>query len=298
MKLLVGMATGMGLLLGAASPASAGMAPDPRPGDTFLGKSNGVAYVEDADFAAGAEYLEVEAACPDVPGDWKVAGGGFQVSGGADSTHRVAGSHPADLLDFYGDNDLIRDDYWRTAAGVSVGSTVTSYAICTKWSGLKYKSKAVPDSPSGERSHVAKCGRGKISGGGGSISTADSYVSSMFPRKGKRWKFSAFDTIGGIGGMNNYVICARNRDFQIFKDEVSVPAGGSSVLLAAECFPGQSVVGGGAKSSGAPGTLSLRASQPYDTADLDSIPSNGWAVRAFSTDPGVQTLKVYAICHA
>jgi hypothetical protein len=288
----------MGLLLSAASIASAGMAPDPRPGDTYLGKSNGVSYVEDADFAAGADYLEVRAACPDVPGKWKVSGGGFGVSGGADATHQVAGSHPADLLDVYGDDDLILDDYWRVAAGVSIGTTVTSYAICTKWSGLKYKNKPVPNSDTGERTHTVKCGRGQISGGGGSISTADSYVSSMFPKKkGKQWKFSAFDTIGGIGGMDNYVICARGQTFQTVKDNVTVPAGASSVLLAAQCFPGQSVVGGGAKSSGAPGALSLRESRPYDTTDVDSIPSNGWAVRAFSTDPGTQTLRVYAICY-
>ena len=297
MKLLAGMATGMWLLLGAAPVANGGMAPDPRPGDTVLGKSGGITYVSDPDFAAMATFTETGATCPDVPGRWRIAGGGFDVTGGADSTQTVASSAPADMLDDYGDNDLFRDDFWRVSAGVSVGTTVTSYAICTKWSGLKYKDKSVPNSPSGERSHVVKCGRGKVSGGGGGISTADSYVSSMFPKKRKRWKFSAYDTVGGIGGMNNYVICARNRKFQIVKDEVSVPAGGSSALLAAECFPGQSVVGGGAKSSGAPGTLSLRASRPYDTSDLDGIPSNGWAVRAFSTDPGVQTLKVYAICH-
>ena len=34
----------------------------------------------------------------------------------------------------------------------------------------------------------------------------------MFPKKFNQWKFSAYDTIGGIGGMNNYVVCVRNRD--------------------------------------------------------------------------------------
>ncbi|HYH61352.1 MAG TPA: hypothetical protein VD766_05760 [Solirubrobacterales bacterium] len=282
-----------------ALPASAGMAPDPRPGDTLLGKSGGVAYVSDPDFAAMATSTETGAACPDTPGKWRIVGGGFSLVGGADASQRVASSAPADLLDLYGDDDLKRDDFWRIAAVVSVGTTVTSYAICTKWSGLKQKEVTVPDSDSGERSHVAKCGPGKkVSGGGGGISTSDSYVSSMFPKnKSRRWKFSAYDSIGGIGGMHNYVVCARDRDFQIVKDEVSVPAGASSVLFAAECFPGQSVVGGGAKSSGAPGTLSLRASQPYDSSDPDAIPSNGWEARAFSTDPGSQTLRVYAICH-
>ena len=269
---------------------------DPRPGDEALGKSNGVAYVSDPEFAPGAAFIDATAGCPGLPGPWRLTGGGFQVTGGADSSQVVASSTPNDLASSFGDKDVRPDDYWRVSAGVSVGTTVTSYAICTKWSGLKHKRIEVPDSASGERAHVAKCNRGRISGGGGSISTSESYVSSMFPRKKRRWKFAAFDTIGGIGGMSNYVICARGRDFQIVKDTVGVPAGASSALLAAECFPGQSVVGGGAKSSGAPGTLSLRESRPYDTADPDETPSNGWAVRAFSTDPGAQPLKVFAIC--
>jgi hypothetical protein len=299
MRRLAGIVAGAVAFLGTVALAGAGGATDPRPGDALLGKDGGVAYVSDPEFAAAASSVQAATACPNLPSSkWRIVGGGFSLVGGADSGQLVAGSHPADLDDEeFGDDDLALDDWWRVSADVSIGTTVTSYAICTKWDKLKYKNKAVPNSPSGERSHVVKCGRGKVSGGGGSISTSNSYVSSMFPRKGKRWKFSAYDTTGGIGGMNNYVICARGRDFQIVKDEVSVPAGGSSVLLAAECFPGQSVVGGGAKSSGAPGTLSLRASQPYDTSDPDSIPSNGWAVRAFSTDPGAQTLKVFAICH-
>jgi hypothetical protein len=118
----------------------------------------------------------------------------------------------------------------------------------------------------------------------------------MFPKGKRKWRFAAWDGAGGNGGMFTYFVCVPDREFQIIKDQVTVPAGGSSVLLAAECFPGQRVVGGGAKSSGAPGTLSLRESRPYDTSDADEIPSDGWSVRAFSTDPGSQTLKVFAIC--
>ncbi len=284
------------LLCAMAVPASAGLSPDPRLGDTLLGKSNGIAYVSDPDFAAAATFVDVQTACPDTPGPWRIASGGFSLVGGADSTQQVASSIPADLDDMYGDNDTKLDDFWRLSADVSVGTTATSYAICTKWSGLKQKRVPVPDSPSGERKVVTKCGKGQVSGGGGSISTTDSYVSSMAPRGAKRWRFAAFDTTGGIGGMDNYVVCARDRDFQIFKDSAGVPAGGSSVLVVAECSLGESVVGGGAKSSGAPGTLSLRASQPYDSSDPDTIPSNGWVVRAFSTDPGAQELTSYAIC--
>src|SRR5215210_1313982 len=121
MKFSVGMAAGLSIFLGASAAANAGMAPDPRPGDTLLGKSDGISYVTDADFAAMATFTETGAACPNDPGKWRIAGGGFEVTGGADATQVVASSIPADLLDVYGDNDLKMDDYWRVSAGVSVG---------------------------------------------------------------------------------------------------------------------------------------------------------------------------------
>jgi hypothetical protein len=58
------------------------------------------------------------------------------------------------------------------------------------------------------------------------------------------------------------------------------------------------VVGGGVKTSGAPGTLSLRVSAPADDGDVDDIPQNGWVVRAYNTDPGFQKITAYAICSA
>jgi hypothetical protein len=158
------MAAGVALALGGLDSASAGMAPDPRPGDTVLGKANGLTYVSDADFANMQTSTETGATCPDVPGKWRIAGGGFSIEGGADSTQVLGGSTPTDMLDLYGDNDLEMDDFWRVSATVSVGTTVTSYAICTKWDDLKYKRIDVPDSASGERSHIVKPRRRESAG--------------------------------------------------------------------------------------------------------------------------------------
>src|SRR5687767_7037839 len=131
MKAWAGIVAGIGALA-LASSADAGMAPDPRPGDTVLGKSDGISYVSDPDFAAMQTSLEGGAACPETPGKWRVIGGGFELTGGADSTQRVASSTPQDLLDLYGDDDLITDDFWRIGAVVSVGTTLTTYATCAK----------------------------------------------------------------------------------------------------------------------------------------------------------------------
>jgi len=296
MKLFAGMATGLGLLLGVVPVANGGMAPDPRPGDTFLGKSDGISYVSDPDFAAMAMSLEGGAACPDAPGKWRVTGGGFELSGGADATQRIVSSAPSDLLDLYGDDDSVRDDFWRIGAVVSVGTTLTTYVTCAKWDSIKQKGIEVPGSSSGERKHVAKCGRGEISGGGGSIGSSNSYVSSMFPKSLTRWSFKAFDGVGGIGGMNNYIVCVRNRDFEREKRAFTAPANASSDIITATCPANRSVVGGGVKSGGAPGDLSLRTSKPADDGDVDDIPQNGWSVRAYNTTSDEQAITAFAIC--
>ena len=295
MKLLVGMATGIGLLL-VVPVTNAGMAPDPRPGDTVLGKSDGITYVSDPDFAAMAMSLEGGATCPDVPGKWRVTGGGFELSGGADATQRIASSAPSDLLDLYGDDDLVRDDFWRIGAVVSVGTTLTTYVTCAKWDSIKQKAVEVPDGSASERKHVAKCGRGQISGGGGGIGSSNSYVSSMFPKSLTKWSFRAFDGVGGPGGMNNYFVCVRNRDLTRESRAFTAPANASSDIITATCPANRSAVGGGAKSGGDPGALSLRTSMPADDGDADDIPQNGWAVRAYNTTAQEQDIKAFAIC--
>lgn len=297
MKLLVGMATGMGFLLGAAAVANGGMAPDPRPGDTLLGKSDGIAYVSDPDFAAGAMSLEGGAACPNAPGRWRVTGGGFELVGGTDATLRVGSSSPSDLLDFYGDDDLLLDDFWRIGAVVSAGTTLTTYATCAKWDSIKQKRVEVPDSSSGERKHLAKCRRGEISGGGGAIGSSNSYVSSMFPKSLTRWSFRAFDGVDGVGGMNNSIVCVRDRDLTLEQTAVATaPANGSSGTVTTGCPANRSVVGGGIKSGGVPGALSIRVSKPADNGDADEIPQNGWSVRALNTTAEEQDVWAYAIC--
>jgi hypothetical protein len=228
-----------------------------------------------------------------------VVGGGFGLAGGADATQRVASSTPSDLYTEYGDPDSQLDDFWRIGATASVGTTLTTYAICAKWDGMKQKRIEVPDSPTGSRKNVVKCGNGKtISGGGGSIGSSNSYTSSMFPKRASRWERRVFDGVGGIGGMANYVVCVPEKDFVITKVKENVNGGVSSDVVVAECPDGRGVVGGGAKTSGPAGTLSLRDSRPVDIGDGDGIPQNGWAARAYNTDPGVQKLTAYAICLA
>ena len=296
MKQLVGVGAAIAVALAAAAPAGAGMAPDPRPGDVALGKSDGIAYVSDPDFAAAAMSLEGGAACPDAPGKWRVTGGGFELSGGADATQRVLGSAPSDILDVYGDNDSKSDDYWDVSAVVSIGTTLETYATCAKWDVIRPKRIDVPNSSSGERKHVARCKRGKISGGGGGIGSGGSYVSSMFPKSLTRWSFKALDAADGAGSVDAYVVCVRGQDLTRVKSTTPVPPSASSPEVTAECPAGRSVVGGGAKSSDVPGALSLRATRPVDDGDAGAVPEDGWAVRAHNTTAAPQELTAFAIC--
>ena len=276
--------------------APAGMAPDPRPGDTLLGKEGGLAYVSDAEGVTNPEYTEALAACPQTPGPWRIAGGGFQISGSEpESGFTLSASRPLDLLDAYGDNDDDNDDYWQASGDAPLTSTFESFAVCAKSNRLKQKRLDVPDSPSSDRSVTFRCSRGRISGGGGFIATSDSFISSIFPADGKRWKVRLFDTVGGNGGMEAWVICARGFDLDIRRDSSRVPAGESRASFV-RCPSGSHVIGGGAKSTGAADAMNLYASYPLDLTDPGVAPDDAWQANAYNRSATAKKIKAYVIC--
>ena len=279
-----------------ASPALAGMAPDPRPGDTLLGKEGGLAYVSDPETATDPGLTQAYAACPDAGGPWRLTGGGLVTSGSdPESGFEIKASRPLDMLDLYGDDDSELDDYWDASVKVPVDSTVEAFAICAKWDRLKQKHVDVPDSPTGNRTATNQCARGKVSGGGGFIATTGSYISSMYPKGDNRWRLSLVDAIGGIGGMGNYLICARGQDLRVRVDSVQVPVGESRAAFV-RCESGEHVTGGGGRSAGAPGAMNLYTSYPLDLGDSDEAPDDAWQANAYNRSASPKKLKAYAIC--
>ena len=294
-----GISCGLGALITWAffvSPASAGMAPDPRPGDTLLGKAGGLAYVNDPETVTNPDFTNALAACPNAGGQWRLTGGGFQVTGqDAESSFTVAVSRPLDMLDLYGDDDEDYDDYWDTYTASPVGSVFTSFAICTKSEAIRHKREDPGDHSSGNRSAREHCSKGKVVGGGGFIATSDSFLGSTYPRSESQWRIRVFDTIGGIGGMEIWVICARGMPVSIAEKSVEVPPGEARAVVA-RCDAGEHVTGGGVNGSRVASDMNLYGSYPIDLGDPDAIPDDGWQGNAYNRSGVPKVLRAYAIC--
>jgi hypothetical protein len=277
-------------------PAQAGMVPDPRPGDEFLGKEGGLAYVVDAETVTNSSYTEANAACPQAGGAWRVVGGGFEVQGAPpESERRLSASRPLDMHDSYGDDDDELDDFWQTSIAAPLASTLETYAICSRWARVKQRFVSVPNGPSGERQATNRCARGELSGGGGFIATSGSFISSMYPKDESRWTLELADALGGIGGMGNYWVCVRGEDLRLGAASESVPSGEAGAAFV-RCDNGRHVTGGGARAGGAPSAMNLFASYPVDLGDPDDAPDDAWLVGAYNRSASAKTLKAYAIC--
>lgn len=279
-----------------AAPAQAGMAPDPRPGDTLLGKEGGLAYVSDPETVTNPEFTAALAACPSAGGRWRITGGGFQIAGlMPESMFTLSASRPLDLLDAYGDDDDDFDDYWQSSADAPAGSTLESFAICARSDRLKHKRLDVPDSSSSDRMATLECSRGKVVGGGGFIATSNSFITSLYPGGDDRWKVRLHDVLGGIGGMEAWAVCWRGQDVTVRSERVDVPAG-DALSAFARCRAGEHVTGGGAKAAGAADATNLYASYPVDLGDSDSAPDDGWQGSIYNRSASAKKLKAFAVC--
>lgn len=282
--------------LALAGVAVAGMAPDPRPGDTLLGKEGGFAYVSDPETVSNPDFTAARAACPDAGGEWRITGGGLVIRGPMpESTFTVTSSRPLDLLDLYGDDDDDNDDYWEGSVDAPVASTLETFAICAKSQRIKHIRLDVPDSPTADRKVALSCSERRVVGGGGFIATSNSFISSLYPAGLKRWKLSLFDFQGGIGGMESWVVCARGIDTTIRTDQVNVPPGEARTAFA-RCHSDEHVTGGGAKAAGAADATNLYASYPVDTGDNDDATDDAWRAGSYNRSAAPRKLKAYAIC--
>ncbi len=278
-----------------AGQALAGSAPDPRPGDKVLGTKGGITYVSDTEHVTNPAFADALAACPNAGGRSRILGGGIRIAGlSPDVT--IKASRPLDLADFFGDPDTVNDDYWETSAAAPVGTPLTSYAICAKFKGLKYKTIAFPDQPTGVRLSTGSCSAGrKVTGGGGFIATTGSRITSMYPSAADKWSVGAFDAIGGLGGTTLDFVCMKSRHLKTVTAKRTLPAGGAS-FKSAVCPAKSHVVGGGALLDGGPLTSALNSSYPADTDDRGKTPDDGWTAIGFNDGAAPEKLKVFAIC--
>ena len=72
----------------------------------------------------------------------------------------------------------------------------------------------------------------------------------------------------------------------------------SAATVKVSCPTDQHVVGGGEKLTGTQSTGRLIGSFPYDDADKDKIPDDGWQAKVYNLGGGPKMLTGFAICVA
>lgn len=277
-----------------------GVQQDPNAGDDVLGIAGGLRYSSDAtafDVVSGSAFAEAGCGGP----LWHLIGGGSRAGGPPDQAWHSAG-RPIDFTDA----DDAGDDGWYSGAQGPSSAELTSYAICIRDQTLLYRSKSVPDSPSGLRSGSTNCGaeRWHVTTGSTFIQTTGSWTNASYPSDDDdpgrapddAWAGRVFDTLGGTGGFSMYQVCVRGVMPRYVRDMSVVVGTGTSEVRRVGCRASEHVVGGGARLSGPADEGRLLATLPYDGGDRDSVPDDGWQSRVYNISGLDKGLTAYAIC--
>jgi hypothetical protein len=290
------------LILISPTIAFGGVQQDPNIGDEVLGGSGGLRYRSDSvTFDAVSGYATAEVGCGGPR--WHLLGAGSE-SGGSASEAWQQSSRPID----HTDPDANGDDGWYASGMGPSTAEITAYSICIRDDAIDYPSNVVADSPSGLRyGSVGPCpgARWHVTTGSTFIATSDSWTNSSYPWDGgdggktpdDGWQGHVFDTAGGSGGFSMYAVCVRDEDLRYAKrGPVSISAG-QSVDRSVGCnMEGEHVVGGGARLTGPADRGRLVASFPYDGADADDVPDDGWRIRVYNLSGSDKQVTAFAIC--
>lgn len=292
------------VVLAMLAPARAlgGEQQDPNLGDEILGKSGGVRYRSDSmAFDVFSRFASAEVGCGGPR--WHLLGGGSR-AGGAPSQAWHSFGRPLD----FDDPDDLGDDGWYTGGFGPAPAEFTGYAICIRDGAIRYRFRQVADSPSGLRSGSVGCGGGRwhVTTGSTFIATSDSWSGSSYPKDGgdpdripdDRWQGRVFDTVGGIGGFYMYAVCARMLDVRYVKRAPVSILAGESVGRRVRCKRSEHVVGGGARTTGPADRVRLVSAFPYDGADADDVPDDGWQMRVHKISGPESRVTAFAICLA
>jgi hypothetical protein len=288
------------LILGLPMSASAGEAVDPNIGDTVLGTSGGLRYARDpALYDAISGYANAEAGCGGPR--WHLIGGGSE-AGGASADAWLVASRPVD----FHDSDLSGDDGWYAGGYGPDGSRHTAYSICIRDRMPRYRQRTVADSPSGDRTGSMGCGdvNWHVTTGGVFIATSQSWTNSSSPRDGgdadgvrdDGWTGRVWDTIGGNGGFYVYAVCAKGLAVHYVHRPPITLVAGETEPRRANCASDEHVVGGGAFVTGPADEARMVSSRPFDDADADNVPDDGWVSRVHGIAGSDKNVTAYAIC--
>ena len=145
-----------------------------------------------------------------------------------------------------------------------------------------------------------------VVGGGAEIggSAAESHITSTYPADGidpdprpdDGWLATVWHGSGSPKAFDVMSICAQGKTrYRTISHAVTA---GNARTLAAPCPRGTHVSGGGVKGGAAAAEAYVNSSYPYDGADADGAPDDGWKARVYNITANKAMMKVYAICGA
>jgi hypothetical protein len=285
-----------------AGLAVAGVTPDPDTNDLDRGTTGGLRYASDSE----AFNLDNAGFASDIsgcgPDDWHIVGGGVKLAGPSAKNRTFATTTPYDWLDL----DTVPEDGWRVAGYGGAAGNLTAFSICQEAPQPNYVGGAeLPDSPGNVRKFKQACGagNGRVVGGGGSISTAQSFQSQSYPFDGPDgdskpddgWAARFYDTVGGIGGARLRAVCRTGEEVS-YRTATDTARRNGGANATAHCGAGTHVSGGGAKIVGPGAQVHLADSYPADDGDANATPDDGWKGAAYNDSSRRRKLTVYAIC--
>lgn len=269
----------------------AGVAMDPNLGDEVLGTSGGLRYASDSMGVNGSGFASPEVGCGNPR--WHLLGGG-SAAGGLAALAFLSANRPLDFTD----TDLLGDDGWLTGAYGPVGSQGTGYSVCIRDRVERYPVQTVANSSSGLRSATVSCpiGPWRITAGSMFIATSGSWIDASYPLDQGRWTGRVYDTGGGIGGFSAYAVCAKGLDLRTVRRAPVPVSAGESVIRRVDCNEREHVVSGGVRVGGPADRSRLVSTIPYDDADANTVPDDGWLSRVYNVAGAKKQVTAFAIC--
>ncbi len=110
------------------------------------------------------------------------------------------------------------------------------------------------------------------------------------------WQGRVLDTGGGAGGFYTYAVCIRGQDLRYVKRGPIAISAGQSLGRRIGCKENEHVVGGGARMTGPADLGRLVSTFPYDDADADAVPDDGWQIRVYNLSGLDRQVTAFAIC--
>ncbi|MFO1540421.1 MAG: hypothetical protein ACKOTZ_08235, partial [Chloroflexota bacterium] len=190
------------------------------------------------------------------------------------------------------DEDALPDDGALVTAHGPQAARIRGFAICID-RGVLVPHWVTEFVDPGEPERVAFVGcslGGTVAlSGGVTFETSLGWIASLWPYDDgdpgetvdDGWAVSLFDAGGGDTPARLDLVCASRTGPISFRRSLGVPlAPGGSAVATVRCKRGSHAISGGVSAIGSADDVRVTASIPWDGADRDRVPDDGWRVRA------------------